>query len=90
MLFPPNIKDWLPEDHLANFVSDVVDQLDLSAVEAVYEKDLRGQPPYNPRMMTKLLPYGYYIGIFSSRRIQRALIEEIPFRFLAAQGHLLR
>ena len=44
MLFPPNIKDWLPEAHLANFVSDVVDQLDLSAIEAVYEKDLRGQP----------------------------------------------
>ena len=84
ILFPPNIKDWLPEDHLANFVSDVVDQLDLSAVEAVYEKDLRGQPPYNPRMMTKLLLYGYCIGIFSSRRIQRALIEEIPFRVLAA------
>ena len=84
ILFPPNIKDWLPEDHLANFVSDVVDQLDLSAIEAVYEKDLRGQPPYNPRMMTKLLLYGYCVGIFSSRRIQRALIEEIPFRVLAA------
>lgn len=84
ILFPPNIKDWLPEGHLANFVSDVVDQLDLSAIEAVYEKDLRGQPPYNPRMMTKLLLYGYCVGIFSSRRIQRALIEEIPFRVLAA------
>lgn len=84
ILFPPNIKDWLPEDHLANFVSDVVDQLELSAIEAVYEKDLRGQPPYNPRMMTKLLFYGYCVGIFSSRRIQRALIEEIPFRVLAA------
>jgi transposase len=84
ILFPPNIKDWLPEDHLANFVSDVVDQLDLSAIEAVYEKDFRGQPPYNPRMMTKLLLYGYCVGIFSSRRIQRALIEDIPFRVLAA------
>ncbi|MDM7997339.1 MAG: IS5/IS1182 family transposase, partial [Acidobacteriota bacterium] len=52
LLFPPNIKDWLPESHLANFVSDVVDQLDLSAIEAFYEKDFRGQPPYNPRMMT--------------------------------------
>ena len=84
LLFPPNIKDWLPEDHLSNFVSDVVDQMDLSAIEAVYEKDFRGQPPYNPRMMTKLLFYGYCVGIYSSRRIQRALIEEIPFRVLAA------
>ena len=56
-LFPPNLRDWLPEDHLAYFVSDVVDQLDLSAFEAVYEKDTRGQPPYNPRMMTKILLY---------------------------------
>jgi transposase len=86
ILFPPNIKDWLPVDHLANFVSDVVDQLDLSAIEAVYEKDLRGQPPYNPRMMTKLLLYGYCVGIFSSRRIQRVLFEEIPFRVLAADN----
>jgi transposase len=83
-MFPPNIKDWLPENHLANFVSDVVDQLNLSAIEAVYEKDSRGQPPYSPRMMTKLLLYGYCVGIFSSRRIQRALAEEIPFRVLAA------
>jgi transposase len=84
LLFPPNIKDWLPEDHLANFVSDVVDELDLTGIELVYEKDLRGQPPYNPRMMAKLLLYGYCVGIFSSRRIQRALMEEIPFRVLAA------
>jgi transposase len=84
LLFPPNIKDWLPEHHLAYFVSDVVDQLDLSAVEAVYERDSRGQPPYNPKMMTKLLLYGYCVGIFSSRRIQRALVDEVPFRVLAA------
>jgi len=84
LLFPPNIKDWLPESHLANFVSDVVDQLDLSEIEAVYEKDTRGQPPYNPRMMTKVLLYGYCAGVFSSRRIQTALIDEVPFRVLAA------
>jgi len=84
LLFPPNIKDWLPESHLAYFVSDVVDQLDLSEIEAYYEKDFRGQPPYNPRMMTKVLLYGYCIGVFSSRRIQRALVEEVPFRVLAA------
>src|SRR5512143_288101 len=84
LLFPPNIKDWLPESHLANFVSDVVDQLDLSEIEAVYERDTRGQPPYNPRMMTKVLLYGYCTGVFSSRRIQTALIDEVPFRVLAA------
>jgi len=84
LLFPPNIKEWLPEDHLAYFVSDVVDQLDLSDIEAVYERDTRGQPPYNPRMMTKLLLYGYCTGIFSSRRIQKALVDEVPFRVLSA------
>jgi transposase len=84
LLFPPNIRDWLPEDHLAYFVSDVVDQLDLSEIEVVYEKDTRGQPPYNPRMMTKVLLYGYCSGVFSSRRIQTALIDEVPFRVLAA------
>ena len=55
LLLPPSLRDWLPEDHLAYFVSDVVDQLDLSAIESVYEEDDRGQPPYHPRMMTKVL-----------------------------------
>ena len=84
LLFPPNLKDWLPEDHLAYFVSDVVDQLDLSAIEREYEKETRGQPPYNPRMMTKLLLYGYCVGVFSSRQIQRGLVEDVAFRVLAA------
>jgi transposase len=69
LLFPPNIKEWLPEDHLAYFVGDVVDQLDHSQMEAAYEKDTRGQPSYNPRMMTKVFLYGYCTGSFSSRRI---------------------
>jgi hypothetical protein len=51
LLLPPSLKDWLPEKHLAYFVSEVVDELDLSGIEAVYEQDLRGQPPYDPRMM---------------------------------------
>ena len=55
LLLPPSLRDWLPESHLADFVSDVVDQLDRSEIHAVYEKELRGQPPYDPRMMTKLL-----------------------------------
>jgi transposase len=66
------------------FVSDVVDQLDLSAIHAVYEKEQRGQPPYDPRLMTKLLVYGYCTGVFSSRRIQKRLREDIPFKVLAA------
>jgi transposase len=70
-LLPPSPSDWLPEDHLAYFVSDVVDQLDLSAIESVYEKEERGQPPYHPRMMTKVLIYGYCVGVFSSRRMQK-------------------
>jgi hypothetical protein len=66
LLFPPSLREWLPENHLVYFVSDVVDQLDLSAIHAVYEKEKRGQPPYDPRLMTKLLVYGYCTGVFSS------------------------
>lgn len=84
LLLPPSLRDWLPEDHLAYFVSDVVDQLDLSAIHEVYERELRGQPPYNPRMMTKLLVYGYCVGVYSARKIQRRLVEDVAFRVLAA------
>ena len=83
-LLPPSPRDWLPEGHLAYFVSEVVDELDLSAVEAVYGEERRGQPPYHPRMMTKLLVYGYCVGVFSSRRIQTRVAEDIAFRVLAA------
>jgi transposase len=83
-VLPPSLRDWLPEDHLAYFVSDVVDELDLSAIESVYEKEERGQPPYHPRMMTKILLYGYCVGVFSSRRIERKLTEDVGFRILAA------
>jgi transposase len=84
LLLPPSLRDWLPENHLAYFVSDVVDQLDLSPIHAVYEKDLRGQPPYDPRMMTKLLVYGYCVGVYSARKIQQRLSEDVGFRVLAA------
>jgi transposase len=83
-LLPPSLQDWLPENHLSYFVSDVVDQLDLSEIESYYEKDDRGQPPYHPRMMTKVLVYAYCVGIFSSRKIQKRLIEDVAFRVLAA------
>jgi transposase len=83
-LLPPSLRDWLPEDHLVYFVSDVVDELDLSAITTVYEDEERGLPPYHPVMLTKVLVYAYCIGIFSSRRIQRRLTEDVGFRVLAA------
>jgi transposase len=84
LLLPPSLREWLAEEHLVYFVSDVVDELDLSAIHAVYGDEKRGQPPYDPRLMTKLLVYGYCTGVFSSRRIQKRLQEDIPFKVLAA------
>lgn len=84
LLLPPSLREWLPENHLAYFVSDLVDSLDLSAMDAVYGNEKRGQPPYDPLMMTKLLIYSYCVGVFSSRRIQLRLAEDIAFRVLAA------
>jgi transposase len=84
LLLPPSLREWLPENHLVYCVSDVVDQLDLSAIESLYEEEDRGQPPYHPRMMTKILVYGYCVGVFSSRRIQKRLVEDVAFRVLAA------
>lgn len=83
-LMPPNLREWLPENHLAYFVSDLVDDLNLSKIEAVYEDEERGQPPYHPRMMVKVLIYSYCVGVFASRRIQKRLVEDVAFRVLAA------
>ena len=84
LLLPPSLRDWLPEDHLAFFVSDLVDHLDLSAITATYEDEERGYPPYHPVMLTKVLVYAYCVGVFSSRKIQRRLVEDVAFRVLAA------
>src|SRR5215469_18621999 len=84
LLLPPSLRDWLPENHLAYFVSDVVDNLDLSAMDAVYGDEKRGQPPYDPLMMTTVLVYSYCIGVFSSRRIESRLEDAIALRVLAA------
>ena len=86
LLLPPSLRDWLPENHLAYFVSDVVDNLDLSAMDAVYGDEKRGQPPYDPLMMTRVLVYAYCVGVFSSRKIERRLVEDIAFRVLAADN----
>ena len=83
-LLPPSLREWLPENHLSYFVSEMIDQLDLSAIESYYEKEERGYPPYHPRMMTKLLVYGYCVGVFSSRKLEKRLVEDVGFRVLAA------
>jgi transposase len=88
LLLPPDLREWLPEGHLALFVSDVVEELDLSAIVTAYEGgDGRGQPPYHPAMMVKLLLYAYCTGKPSSRKIVRATYEEVAFRVLAADQH---
>jgi transposase len=83
-LLPPSLREWLPENHLAYFVSDMVEQLDLEEIESYYEREQRGYPPYHPRMMTKLLVYGYCVGVFSSRKLEKRLVEDVAFRVLAA------
>ncbi len=82
--------EWLPQDHLAYFVLEVVQELDLGAIEdVIQEKDGRGERPYSPRMMTALIVYAYSVGVFSSRRIERAIQEDVAFRVIAggAQPH---
>jgi transposase len=85
---PVDLREWLPEDHLAYVISDVVDNtLDLSEIYRYYDTVLRGQPPYDPRLMVKLLLYGYTVGIPSSRRIEKKTYEDIAFRVLTADQH---
>ncbi len=87
-LLPPDMRDWLPEGHLAFFVSDLVDTLDLSAIVSVYDTaETRGRAAYHPVMLTKLLLYAYAVGKPSSRKIERACTEEVPFRVLSAGAH---
>ena len=86
LLLPAALQEWLPDDHLAYFISDVVDQLDMSEVTARYERERRGGPPYHPRMMVEVLLYGYCVGVASSRRIAQRLHEDIAFRVLAANN----
>jgi transposase len=87
-LLPPSLREWLPEGHLAYFISDVVGTLDLTPIFQAYEhEDDRGQPPYHPAMMVTLLLYAYCTGKPSSRRIEKATWEEVPFRVLAAGHH---
>ena len=84
LLLPPDVREWLPEGHLAHHISDLVDDLDLTAFYAPYEGDGRRNAPYEPRMMVKVLLYAYATGVFSSRRVARRLEEDVAFRVLAA------
>lgn len=86
-LLPPDPREWLAEDHLAYFVSDTVDALDLSAFYAPYEGDGRRKQPYEPAMMLKVLIYGYATGVFSSRGLARKLRDDVAFRVLAAGNY---
>src|SRR5271154_7162071 len=88
LLFPPSLHDWLPENHLARFLSDVVNALDLEGIYASYsEKDGRGMSAYAPAMMVRVLLYGYATGVYSSRKIQAKTYDDVAFRFLSADEH---
>lgn len=84
-LMPASMREWLPSDHLAYFISDLVDHLDLSGIMSRYGEE-KGYPPYHPAMMVKVLLYAYCIGVPSSRKIERRLEEDIAFRVLSANN----
>ena len=87
LLMAPSVQDWVPDGHLARFVSDLVDEaLDLGAIYAAYE-DERGFPPYDPRLMVKLLIYGYATGTPSSRKLEERTYSDVAVRFLCADQH---
>jgi transposase len=82
---PASLEGWLREDHLARFIVDVVEQLDLSAIEQVYSG--HGSRAYPPKLMVALLFYGYATGVFSSRKLERATCESVPFIYIAGGLH---
>jgi transposase len=84
-LLPPSIQDWLPEKHLARFVVEIVEQLNLQAWKASYSG--RGSQPYSPEMLVALLFYGYATGVFSSRKLERSTYDSVAFRYIAANSH---
>jgi len=84
-LFPPSVQDYLPEEHLARFVAEMVDELDMSALLGVYAG--KGKKPYHPAMLVSLLFYGYATGTFSSRKLEQATYDSIAYRYLCANSH---
>ena len=87
-LLPPSPSEWLPEGHLAYFILELLEDIDLGQIEKVLQtKDHRGERPFSPRMMTALWLYGYAVGVTSSRKIEKATYEDVGFRVLAAGEH---
>jgi transposase len=84
-LLPPSVDDWLPEKHLARFVVELIDNLDVSAMSGVYRGS--GSASYHPRLLLGILVYGYATGVFSSRKLERATYDSVAFRFIAANDH---
>jgi transposase len=84
-LLPPSLDDWLPEGHLARFIVEIVAQLDLTSIKAVYTG--RGSKAHHPEMLLALLFYGYATGVFSSRKLERATYDSVAFRYIAANDH---
>ena len=84
-LMPPSLEDWLPKDHLARFIVDIVGQLDLRPIERAYAG--RGSLAYHPEVLLALLFYGYATGVFSSRKIEQATYDSVAFRYIAANQH---
>ena len=85
-LLPPSIDEWLPKEHLARFIVEVIDQLDLSNIHKYYT-GTGGSMPYDPKVLLSLLFYGYTTGVFSSRKIERATYDSVAFRYIAANTH---
>jgi transposase len=84
LLLPPVLSEWLPAGHLARFVIETVDQLDLSAIYGYYRQDGHGRPAHDPAMMVALVLYSYAIGVTSSRAIERRCVDDVAFRVLSA------
>src|SRR6202521_2076027 len=84
-LLPPSVDEWLPEKHLARFIVEVIDGLDLRAMSGSYRGS--GSAFYHPRMLLGILVYGYATGVFSSRKLERATYDSVAFRFIAANDH---
>lgn len=85
MLMPYKLEDWLPESHLARFVIDIVEQLDMSSIYRHYQG--KGKAAYDPRLLLSLLFYGYATGVFSSRKLEAATYDSVAFRFIAGNLH---
>ena len=84
-LFPPSMNDWLPEHHLARFIVEIVEQLDLKPMEGAYGTS--GSAPFHPALLLSILVYGYVTGVFSSRKLENATYDSVAFRFVAADEH---